>query len=169
LKPIYAYGYFIVLPTGDFHQIIIYEYVDTEEEFARALETRPDVELENMKNNMQSFLDEEVVKINGVVSKPKVVSVNAGFRGSLRRPFVEFLINFRGGLIKGDNVYENIYEPEITAYDYGVAWIFPPDFEVVEADVGVGYEVEPKNVLRFSVRRGFKTPGYEKIVFRWVS
>ena len=169
MKPIYAYGYFIVLPTGDFHQIVIYEYIDTEGEFARALETRPDVELENMKNNMQSFLDEELEKINGMVSKPKVVSVNAGFRGSLRRPFVEFLINFRGGLIKGDNVYENIYEPEITAYDYGVAWIFPQDFEVVEADVGVGYEVEPKNVLRFSVRRGFKTPGYEKIVFRWVS
>ena len=168
MKPIYAYGYFITLPSGDFYQVVIYEYVDTEEEFAQALRTRPKEELEIMKNNMQSYLDEEIVKINGVVTKPQVVTVKTGFRGSLKRPFTEFLIHFRGDLIRGDNLYENIYESEITTYDYSVVWIFPPNFKVVEADVGVKYEIEPENVLRFFVKKGFKIPGYEKIVFRWV-
>lgn len=166
MKPLYAYGYFIALTTGDFHQIIIYEYVDPEREFAQALKSRRREELESMKNNMQSYLDEEVVKINGVVVKPKVVSVNAGFRGSLKRPFIEFLIHFRGDLIGGDNKYENIYEPEVATYDYSVVWVFPPNFKVVEADVGAEYEVSPENVLRFFVKKGFKTPGYEKIIFR---
>lgn len=166
MKPLYAYGYFIALPTGDFHQIIIYEYVDVEREFARALKNRRREELEAMKNNMQSYLDEEVVKINEVVVKPKVISVSAGFRGSSKRPFIEFLIHFRGDLIEGDNKYENIYEPEVTTYDYSVAWVFPPSFKVVEADIGVEYEISPENVLRFSVKKGFKTPGYEKIIFR---
>ncbi|MEO3993415.1 MAG: hypothetical protein QN229_03810 [Desulfurococcaceae archaeon TW002] len=169
MKPIYAYGYFIVSPAGDFHQIMIYEYVDIEEEFAQALKIRLDEELESMRNNMQSFLDEEIVKINGVVTKPKVVLVNAGFRGSLKRPYIEFLIHFRGDLTEGYNTYENIYESETTTYDYSVVWVFPPNFEVIEADVGVKYEIKPKNVLRFSVKRGFKIPGYEKIVFRRVS
>ncbi len=169
MKPIYAYGYFIVSPSGDFHQIMIYEYVDVEEEFAQALKTRFEKELETMKNNMQSFLEEEVVKINGVVTKPKVVLVNAGFRGSLKRPFIEFLIHFRGDLTAGYNTYENIYESEVTTYDYSVVWVFPPNSEVVEADVGVEYEVKPRNVLRFSVKKGFRIPGYEKIVFRLIS
>ncbi|MEM3141960.1 MAG: hypothetical protein QW656_01920 [Zestosphaera sp.] len=169
MTSIYAYGYFIVSLTGDFHQIMIYEYIDTEEEFARALKTRLEEELEAMKNNMQSFLNEEIVKVNGVITKPRVILVNAGFRGSLKRPFIEFLIHFRGDLIEGLNTYENIYESEITTYDYSVVWIFPQNSEVVEADVGVEYEVKPKNVLRFSVKRGFRIPGYEKIVFRLVS
>lgn len=169
MKPIYAYGYFVVSPTGDFHQITIYEYVDAEEELARALRSRPKEEVEAMRNNMQSFLDEEVVKVNGVVTKPKVLLVNAGFRGSLKRPFIEFLIHFSGDLIEGNNTYENLYEPEVTTYDYSVVWVFPRNFEVVEADVGVEYEVKPRNVLRFSVKKGFKIPGYEKIVFRRIS
>lgn len=169
MKPIYAYGYFVVSPTGDFHQIMIYEYVDTEEEFARALKSRAKEEIETMKNNMQLFLDEEVVKVNGAVTKPRVVLVNVGFRGSLKRPFIEFLIHFKGDLVEGYNTYENLYEPEVTTYDYGVLWIFPQNSEVVEADVGVEYEIKPRNVLRFSVKKGFKIPGYEKIVFRWTS
>lgn len=167
MKPIYAYGYFVVSPTGDFHQIMIYEYVDTKEEFARALKNRPKEEIETMKNNMQSFLDEEIVKVNGAVTKPRVVLVNTGFRGSFKRPFIELLIHFRGDLIEGRNTYENLYEPEVTTYDYSVLWIFPQNSEVVEADVGVEYEIKPRNVLRFSVKKGFKIPGYEKIVFRW--
>lgn len=166
MRPIYAYGHFIVLPTGDFHQIVVYEYADAAEELASAVESRRDSELRLMRNNMQSFLDEEVVRINGVEVKPRVVLVNVGFRGSLKRPFIEFLIHFKGDLVEGINTYENIYNAEIAEYDYSVTWLFPPGFEVVEVDVGTDFKIEPPNVLKFRVEKGFKTPGYERICFR---
>ncbi|MEM0014719.1 MAG: hypothetical protein QXS42_03890 [Zestosphaera sp.] len=168
MKPIYAYGYFVVLPTGDFHQIVIYEYVDAAEELASAIKGGLSRELELMRGNMQSFLDEEVVKINGVDVRPEVLLVDVGFRGSLKRPYIEFLIHFRGDLVDGVNTYENTYNAEVATYDYSVAWVFPPGFEVVDAEVGVTHRIEPPNVLKFRVEKGFKTPGYERIRFRRV-
>ncbi len=166
MRPIYAYGRFVVSENGDFFQMIIYEYLDTAEELASIVGSRLQEELESMKENMQSFLDKEVVKVNDVVVRPSVQLVDVGFRGSLKRPFVEFLVHFKGGLREGVNTYENIYEPEVTTYDYSVSWVLPQGFEVVEAILGVDHTVGPSNVLRFKVVKGFRTPGYERIRFR---
>ncbi|MEM2020784.1 MAG: hypothetical protein QXP80_00965 [Zestosphaera sp.] len=165
MRPIYAYGRFVVLESGDFFQMIIYEYLDIAEELASAVSSGLQEELESMKENMQSFLDKEVVKVNDVVVRPSIQLVDVGFRGSLKRPFVEFLIHFKGDLTEGVNTYENVYEPEVATYDYSVSWVLPLGFRVVEAVLGVDYTVGPPNVLRFKVVKGFRTPGYERIRF----
>jgi hypothetical protein len=116
---------------------------------------------------MQSFLDEEIVRINGKRVFPKVVDVDIGFRGSEDRPYITFYIMFRGDLRRGVNVYEDTYEPEVSEYDYTVTWVFTGGLTVLRAYLGVNYDIlADGKLLIFSVPKGFTTPGYEKIEFK---
>lgn len=118
--------------------------------------------------NMQSFLDEEEVVINGVRVRPRVVMIDIGFRGSKRRPYIVFAIRFRAPIKLGRNVYENRYESEIAEYDYVAYWIFPPGSKVLEVNMGQGdeeWDIVGKNIVVIYGYRGKRTGGYERIVF----
>ena len=118
--------------------------------------------------NMQSFLDEEEVMINGVRVRPRVVMIDIGFRGSKRRPYIVFAIRFRAPIKPGRNVYENRYESEIAEYDYVAYWIFPPGSKVLEVNMGQGdeeWDIVGKNIVVIYGYRGKRTGGYERIVF----
>ncbi len=167
MKPVFGYGFFSVDLAGDVVESIIFEYIDNDCEYAELIKDPVKLreEIRILKRNMQDFLDEEVVKINGEETRPYVVKVTVGLAGSRYRPFINYIIKFHCDLKPGLNTYENYYEPETAEYDYIVTWVFPEGVRVLEADLGVGYEVGPNNVLKFSVKKGFTLPGYEKISF----
>ena len=153
--------------TGDIIEQIIFEYIDEEGIYEEILsdEDLRQEELKKIRRNMQAFLDEEIVKINGVEVRPMVFHVDIGLAGSINRPFIKYLIRFAGDFKEDLNIYENIYEPEEAEYNYSVIWVFPEGARIVDVDVGVTYFVGPSNILRFYVRKGFKTSGVERISF----
>jgi len=166
--PVFANGFFTVQENGVFNEIILFEYYDPGGYYASLLsdQNRLDEELETLSRNMQFYLDLEKVLINGVESSPTVLNVNIGFRGDPRRPYILFIITFKGRLARGLNTYENYYDEEVAEYDYEVVWLFPAKARVVEADLGVPYKVEAGGrVLRFNVKRGTRVRGFEKILF----
>lgn len=115
---------------------------------------------------MQRFLDQERVLINGKQTYPKVVAVDVGFKGDPSRPYIRFFILFLGELRKGLNIYEDYYEPEVAEYDYDVYWIYPLRARVVKAELGVPYRLlHDGRVLSFSVSKGTRVGGYERVEF----
>lgn len=74
MKPIYGHGVFFVSLDGVFTQNIFFEYVDVRKEFYETIrvDSLREEEVSNIKERMQAFLDEEIVKINGKVVKPKM-------------------------------------------------------------------------------------------------
>jgi len=167
LKPTFGHGLFIVCSDGTINQHVTFEYIDEELEYLNIVSDKEKLmnELEKLRKNMQSFLDEEIVKINGRRVYPKIRHVDIGFNGSFERPYVEFFIVFKGKFKKGLNIYEDMYEKEETTYDYVVRWVFPENTKIVDVDVGFEYEVVDNRILIFRVFTGSVTPGYEKISF----
>jgi len=165
--PVYAYGFFNVCSDGTVIQHVIFSYVDPLRKYASIVKDveRLRREIDLVSNNMQRFLDNEDVRINDVIVYPKVVATWIGFSGSEKRPYIEFLIVFKGSLRRGINVYEDRYEPDIAEYDYSVVWVFPQGSRIVDVDVGFEYEIINDNILRFNVPEGSEVPGYERISF----
>lgn len=168
VKPIYAHGMFVACSNGVIAQEVVFDYLDQGLYYWNLIadEGRFSRELEMLASNMQSFLNKEEVKINSRRVYPRVVGVDLGFRGSPDRPYVAFYITFRGDLRQGVNYYENIYESEVTEYDYSIVWLFTGGLKVLKANVGVDYDIlSDGSILMFSVPKGFITPGYERIDF----
>jgi hypothetical protein len=167
LRPRYGYGLFSVDSAGEFRQKVIFFYWDPEEELYHAVATPESrmKELASLKENMQFFVDSERIVINGEEVKARVVHVDVGFVSNPRRPFIEFLILFKGRLVRGVNRYENYYETERVEYDYRVTWILPEGFKFLKADFGFPYEVFDDRVVVINVKKGSTTPGYEYMEF----
>lgn len=167
MKPRYGYGFFSVDTAGEFRQKILFFYWDPDRELYRST-LSPDErrrEVETLKRNMQTFLDSEKILINKEEVKARVVHVDIGFTSSTKRPYIEFLVVFRGELIRGVNMYENYYEKEKVEYDYRVTWVFPENCKVIRADLGFPYELVDGRIIVFDVGKDAETPGYEVIEF----
>jgi hypothetical protein len=168
LQPIHAQGFFSVSPSGFIHQIIVYDYYDPEEYYAKLIH-RPleyEEEMERLRAAMQEALDEEEVIVNGVRVYPEVQAVSLEHRMDPRLPYITFLITFSAPLRRGINVYENRYEEEVIEYDYEVFWLFPPGAKVREVVTRTEYEVlGDGNILLLWARKGDRSGSYEKIVF----
>jgi hypothetical protein len=166
--PIHAEGFFVMNIDGTVNQVTIFEYLDEDGYYRKLIKDREALlkELGVVMENMQTFLDEEVIKINGERVRARVLDVTLGFRGSLDRPYLEFYIQFRGTLKSGINKYEDFYEEEVAEYDYEINWIFPSNFKVLDYDfAGEGYVLGSGNILRLIVKRGLKVGNYESITF----
>jgi len=97
---------------------------------------------------------------------PKVVDIEIGFREDYKHPYISFFIVFLGEFKKGVNVYEDEYEAEVAEYPYTVYWVFPLKARVVSADLGVPYTILGNGrILSFTVPRGTRIRGYERIEF----
>jgi len=168
IKPIYGQGIFVVCRDGSITQQVIFDYVDSEGYYWSLMgdEKALNEELSRLMYNMQSFIDDETVKINGERVFPKVIGIDVGFRSSGSNPYITFYIAFKGNLRKGINIYEDYYEPEDVEYDYVVTWIFSGGLKVIRANVGFNYDITSGgSILMFSVPKGARTPGYERIEF----
>lgn len=168
VKPIYAQGFFYVHESGLVDQLIVFDYEDPDRYYAELIKSKEKFaqEIENLWSNMQYYLDQEKVIINGEEALPTVINVDVGFRGRFENPYILFYIVFKGELRKGLNTYENYYEEEAAEYDYTVTWFFPLNAKVVKAEVNASYVLEANGrILFFKVRKGTKIGGREKIVF----
>jgi hypothetical protein len=168
LTPIYGLGLFLVRETGLIEQVIIFDYHDPLEEYKSIVTNKQKLEEEKslLMKNMQFFLDQEEVKINGKQVYPRVVDVEIGFKSDYKYPYIVFFIMFIGELRKGVNIYEDKYEPDIAEYDYRVYWFFPLKARVINADLDVPYSlINNGRVLLFTVNKNTKIKGYEKIEF----
>lgn len=168
VTPVYALGLFFVRESGLFEQVIVFEYYDPTEEYKAIVADRKKLgeEKARLTRNMQYFLDQEDVRVNGKPAYPRVLDVEIGFRGDYKNPYITFFIAFTGEVKKGLNVYEDAYEPEVAEYSYRVYWVFPTKARAVKVDLGVSYTLlENGRVLAFSVEKGTKIRGYERIEF----
>ncbi len=164
--PTHAQGIFVVHKDGLVTQLVIFDYYDPERYYA-TLEERGELEdeLATIASNMQQFLDEEEVIINGKRTRPVVKLIDLNYRGLKTRPYIFFIIEFRGEFRKGKNVYENKYESEIVQYDYEVYWIFPENMKVIDVELEGDIQVLNERKIVAKVTRGTKVKGYEKITF----
>ena len=168
VRPIHAQGFFSVSPSGFIHQVIVYDYWDPDEYYAKLIH-RPaeyEEEMERLRAAMQEALDSEEVVVNGVRVKPEVQAVSLEHRMDPRLPYITFLITFEAPLRRGENVYENRYEEEVVEYDYEVFWLFPPRTRIVEVVTRTEYDVlGDGNILLLWARKGDRSGTYERIVF----
>ncbi len=168
-EPLYAMGFFTMHETGLVDQIIVFDYYDPDEYYWDLSQDpeRLDKEKKMLLDNMQYYLDQEKVLINGSEAPPRVVNVELGFRGRKDLPYIIFFIEFKGELKRGLNSYVNIYEEEEAEYDYIVTWFFPENARVVKAELGVSYTIESEGrSLVFRVTKGTVVGGREAIYFR---
>ncbi|MEM2024881.1 MAG: hypothetical protein QXW94_01140, partial [Desulfurococcaceae archaeon] len=92
ITPVYGMGLFFVRETGLVEQLIVFDYHDPSEYYKSIAQSRDKLEDEKklLARNMQSFLDDEEVKINSKPVYPRVLGVDVGFCGSYRHPYVVF-------------------------------------------------------------------------------
>lgn len=159
--PIYARGFFSMNNLGETSQLTVFYYYDKDMYYYSLDREERKEEIKRISKNMQYFLNKEKILINGERVKAKVRFYRLGFL-SKNYPFIEFLITFKGSLKKGINVYEDIYEEEVTEYPYEALWILPG--KIVEAEINGKIKVK-ENMLFLKVKRGIKVGGHEKIVF----
>uniref|UniRef100_A0A7C3WKQ3 Uncharacterized protein n=1 Tax=Thermofilum pendens TaxID=2269 RepID=A0A7C3WKQ3_THEPE len=167
LEPLSAIGFFSVSRRLEVYQVIVFDYLDTSGEYAQIVEDeeRLQRELEMLSSNMQKFLDNEEVVINGKRVKPRVLSVDVGFRGTPEEVYITFFIYFKGKPVKGENYYENIYEEEVAEYPISAYWFFPPGSHVKIVDMSGDIALLAPNIVAVKLEEGEKIQGYERIVF----
>ncbi|WP_252900230.1 hypothetical protein [Vulcanisaeta sp. JCM 14467] len=80
--PIHAEGIFIMGIDGGVWEDLIFEYLDRDHYYRGLMRSRETLlnELRTVMSNMQGFLDEETIKINGEVVRARVVDISLGFR-----------------------------------------------------------------------------------------
>lgn len=161
VTPIFALGNFVMDRLGNVTQYMFFYYYDPDNYYASLNKDLLNNELENIRENMQNFLDEEKIIINNEEVKAKVINTDI-FLLDITHPVIEFIILFKGKLRKGINVYENMYEEEITEYPYEAIWRLPG--KVVEVNMKGDITVF-NNFLKIRVNKGIKVGGKEVIKF----
>uniref|UniRef100_A0A7C3SL16 Uncharacterized protein n=1 Tax=Thermofilum pendens TaxID=2269 RepID=A0A7C3SL16_THEPE len=167
LEPLSAIGFFSVSRRLEVYQVIVFDYIDASGEYAQIVEDEEKLhrELEILTANMQGFLDEEEVVINGERVRPRVLSVDVGFRGTPEEVYIAFFIYFKGKPVKGENYYENIYEEEVTEYPISAYWLFPPGSRVKSVEMSGDVALLAPNIVAVKLEEGERVQGYERIVF----
>jgi len=166
--PVYAQGFYVVNP-GVVNMVIIFDYLDKAQYYYRLLRKGGEElaeEISTVWENMQKFMDEEIVRINGQRVRPVVREVYIGLRGSPTRPYITFIGDFPAPLREGENIYENYYEAETAEYDYEAVWVLPQGAEIVEWWFAGQVETPEPNILRVYVTKGTNVGGREGFKFR---
>lgn len=166
VKPIYAQAFFNV-SKGFIVYYLLFDYIDPKLYYHNLIkdEAKFEEEMNRVYYNMQNFLNQERIRVNGHKCEANVLMVDLGFRGSHDRPYLVFLIGFEIMLKEGLNVYENEYEPEIIEYDYVAYWNFPSNCKIKEVEMKEEYEIVNDRILVIYGRKGKYSSGYEMISF----
>ncbi len=167
MEPIYAHGLHIWTGTH-VHLVIIFDYRDRKGEYYEVVRRGGQMlvdELRTLSENMQRFLDEEIIRINGRRVRPLVVDVSVGVKGGPHRPYIEYIVTFEAPISSGVNTYEVYYDEEEAEYDYEIVHLFPPGTRVVDWEMAGTGNAEG-NVLRVHVKRGTRVGGREAIRFK---
>jgi hypothetical protein len=160
--PIYAKGYFTIARNGKGLFISTFYYYDKEGYYASLDKEKIKEEKEKLKENMQYYLNQETLRINRRRVDEKVSEVEINLL-SVNYPMIDFYITFKARLKLGYNLYEDIYENEITEYPFEAIYVFPG--KILSAKIRGKVSIKD-NIAIVKVKKGMKTGKREIFAFR---
>ncbi|MFX1294617.1 MAG: hypothetical protein ACFFD2_07165 [Promethearchaeota archaeon] len=162
IVPVHASSFFSISRDGEFHQLLQYDYYDPEGYYSSFEEAELSREIEKVWLNMQSYLEEETNKVNGKIIYPKVEFCDILHRGRQERPFIIWIITFKGEFYKGINVYETKTDVEKLEYDCYVVWQFPQKTKIINVDTKLFYDIFGSRIVLWG-EQGMNIGGFERI------
>ncbi|UCH04911.1 MAG: hypothetical protein JSW05_01785, partial [Candidatus Thorarchaeota archaeon] len=96
VEPVHADSFFSVSHSGEVHERLSFEYLDPEGYYRRIIRDDEMLrkEAEKLSVNMQTFLDQERVEINGRRVKSRVDYTDIFLKGSTEVVAILYLIDF---------------------------------------------------------------------------
>ena len=166
VEPVHADSFFSVSRIGEIHERLCYEYVDPEGYYRRVIrdETLLRREVEKLSGNMQYFLDQERVEINGERVKSQVDYCDIFLKGGTEVVSVIYLIDFAGRFQEGLNKIETWLEEEEAPYDFEIIWRFPIGTQIKEIQTTLDFEIYGDLVTLWALE-GDEVGGYERMEF----
>ena len=167
MRPLYGQGFFSLCTSGMLWYTIVFDYDDPDGLYERLLRRPRDAmrEAEALRRNMQSFLDEERLVINGEETRARVEHVYIDTRGEPWRATAVFQVAIPFRPRRGRNVYEDYYEPDTAEYPYTVIWTMPPCAEILDYEMPGRARKPAPHILEIRVSAGERVSGYESLVF----
>ena len=159
--PIYASGFFNFDINGTVTQFTTFYYIDKSGYYISLSKKEVKKELKIIRRNLQEFVDQEDIRINGEKVKAYVKWVKIRLLDK-NHPIIEFIVQFSGKLRKGINEYYNTYEEEIAEYPYEAIWVLPG--RIIRAEMAGEIKIK-RNILRLKVKKGTRVGGREGITF----
>ncbi|TFG11963.1 hypothetical protein EU537_10830 [Candidatus Thorarchaeota archaeon] len=168
VEPIHANSFFSVSKTGEIHERLEYEYADPEGYYRRVIKDDDllTTEVTNLATNMQFFLDEERVEINGERVKSEVVYTDILLKGISEVVSVVYLIDFAGRFQQGPNSIQTWLEEEEAPYDFEIMWRFPAGTKILLVDTLLDYEIYSDIIMLWAME-GEHVGGYERMDFEF--
>ena len=176
LKPIYASSVMRISKKDSklkFSNTITYDYFDIEKdniwknykEFLKK-PSNYDAELQLYWNNFQTILDDEINKVNEEEVFLKVIHCSIQFR-DLYHPYVQWIVEFEGNYVDGQNVYENYVDDEILEYPIYSLYLFEKPLAVKKIVTSLQYNLSGSNrKIEYFGEPNEKLNGYEAIFFQ---
>lgn len=170
VTPLFASSYFTISPTLEIYQIVCYDYADPDGYYERILHDSAAFvkEAEMLTKNMQKFLDEEQIFINGQHVEQEILHVDIGLRGAADIPYIKWVIFFQGQVQPGVNTLASNVDEEVSEYDIEVLYLWPSETQIKKVVTPMNFEVRGPLLLVWS-RKGDKVGGYEEVSFDFPS
>lgn len=166
VEPIHAESFFSVSSTGEIHEKLSFEYLDPEGYYREVVcnEELLTNEIHRLSSNMQHFLNQERVEINGEQVGSIVRYTDIFPKGASDIVAVVFLIDFGGKLRRGGNKIQTWLEMETAPYDFEIIWRFPVGTHIVEIESKLDYEIY-RDIAVLWAEQGKEVGGYELMEF----
>jgi hypothetical protein len=166
VEPLHADSFFSVSQTGEVHERLCYEYLDPEGFYRRVIrdERLLKKEVEKLVDNMQFFLDQERVEINGARVRSRVDYCDIFLKGASEVVAVVYLIDFAGRFKPTANKIETWLEEEEAPYDFEIIWRFPIGSQIKEIETALDFEIYGDLVTLWALE-GDAVGGYERMEF----
>jgi hypothetical protein len=166
VEPVHADSFFSVSSSGEIHERLCYEYLDMSNYYRRVLRDEKLLadEVEKLAGNLQGFLDEERVEINGERIRSRVDYCDIYLKGDTDVVGVVYIIDFAGRFHRGMNKIETWLEEEIAPYDFEILWRFPVGSKVTEIETILEFEIYG-DIVSLWAMEGEEVGGYERMAF----
>ena len=156
-----------------FSNTLIYDYVDIENdkkwknynEFLK-IPSNYKSELQLYWDNLQTILDSEINKINEEEVYLNVIHCTIQFRDN-NHPYVQWIVEFEGKFVDGQNIYENFVEDAILEYPIYSLYLFEKPLSVKKIVTSLKHKLgEENSIVEYFGEQNDKLEGYEAIIFQ---
>ena len=119
-------------------------------------------------NMVHRFVDFNILgyKINEEEVYLKVIHCTIQFHDK-NHPYVQWIVEFEGKYVDGQNIYENFVEDEILEYPIYSLYLFEKPLCVKKIDTSLKYKLGEENrIVEYFGEQNDKLEGYEAIIFQ---